>query len=198
MPNSLSPPISRFLRGASKAEELVSRAPNSASLASALRIATRLPASCGRRTIRTSDREREELQRSLRSCQDRSKDCCRRALGFRRRHSRHSGLSAESRRLGSAHPIADGRQEIAPKRAIAFLGCRICWNMRKASISLSCRRRGSMPSGLAALVRRLKEAALAVSVWLAARMLYRGDDARRLARLAEIARDASRSADRGQ
>ena len=41
-----------------------------------------------------------------------------------------------------------------------------------------------------ALFARLAQAAPHASVWLAAGMLYRGDDARRLARLAEIARDA--------
>jgi error-prone DNA polymerase len=43
---------------------------------------------------------------------------------------------------------------------------------------------------LHALLTRLKEAAGKPSVWLAASMLYRGDDARRLARLAGIAQDA--------
>jgi error-prone DNA polymerase len=45
---------------------------------------------------------------------------------------------------------------------------------------------------LQALLRQLKEAeASEASVWLAASMLYRGDDARRLARLAEIAETAA-------
>src|SRR6185437_1691149 len=43
---------------------------------------------------------------------------------------------------------------------------------------------------LGLLLSRLKEAATPRSVWLGAAMLYRGDDARRLAKLAEIARDA--------
>ncbi len=43
---------------------------------------------------------------------------------------------------------------------------------------------------LDALLIRVKEAAGRRSVWLAASMLYRGDDARRLARLAGIAEDA--------
>jgi error-prone DNA polymerase len=43
---------------------------------------------------------------------------------------------------------------------------------------------------LAALFVRLEQPALHSSVWLAAGMLYRGDDARRLTRLAEIARGA--------
>jgi error-prone DNA polymerase len=43
---------------------------------------------------------------------------------------------------------------------------------------------------LAALFVRLKQTAIHSSVWLAAGMLYRGDDARRITRLAEIARDA--------
>ena len=40
---------------------------------------------------------------------------------------------------------------------------------------------------LRALLARLKKAASEKSIWLAASMLYRGDDARRLARLADIA-----------
>ena len=43
---------------------------------------------------------------------------------------------------------------------------------------------------LESLLRRLKEKASKPSVWLAAAMTYRGDDARRLARLAEIAEAA--------
>src|ERR1043166_2561379 len=42
----------------------------------------------------------------------------------------------------------------------------------------------------AALFAQLEQTALHPSVWLAAGMLYRGDDTRRIARLAEIARDA--------
>jgi len=42
---------------------------------------------------------------------------------------------------------------------------------------------------LGLLLNRLKEAASRGSVWLGAGMLYRGDDARRLAKLAEIAKD---------
>ena len=43
---------------------------------------------------------------------------------------------------------------------------------------------------LGLLLNRLKQAASPRSVWLGGAMLYRGDDARRLAKLAEIARDA--------
>ncbi|MBV9261745.1 MAG: PHP domain-containing protein, partial [Pseudolabrys sp.] len=42
---------------------------------------------------------------------------------------------------------------------------------------------------LGALLERLKKAAARQSVWVGASVLYRGDDARRLARLAKIARD---------
>src|SRR5262249_3464149 len=44
---------------------------------------------------------------------------------------------------------------------------------------------------LAALLQRLRETQRSASVWLAASMLYRGDDTRRLARLAAIAGDAA-------
>ena len=43
---------------------------------------------------------------------------------------------------------------------------------------------------LAALFARLRQTVLPTSIWLAAGMLYRGDDARRIKRLTEIARDA--------
>ena len=54
------------------------------------------------------------------------------------------------------------------------------------SISLSCRRRGSIPTHLIKVLRRLKEASRR-SVWLAASLLYRGDDRRRLATLSDVA-----------
>ena len=44
---------------------------------------------------------------------------------------------------------------------------------------------------LGALLSRLRETAGKHAIWLAAGMLYRGDDARRIARLAEVANDAS-------
>src|SRR5262249_2748085 len=46
-------------------------------------------------------------------------------------------------------------------------------------------------AALAALLARLQEAASRRAVWLGAAMLYRGDDRRRLARLAAIAADAA-------
>ena len=57
---------------------------------------------------------------------------------------------------------------------------------------------GSMPMRCAILLARPVEGLLRRSVWLAASMLYRGDDARRLSRLMAIADDARRSADRRQ
>ena len=56
----------------------------------------------------------------------------------------------------------------------------------KASISSSCRRARIDADALVKLLRRFKEASRR-SVWLAASLLYRGDDRRRLAKLRDIA-----------
>ena len=88
-------------------------------------------------------------RRGARSYARRRKTGClkhrgRRAARLRRRHARHPRLSAGPRRLGPAHAPALRSASAAPRRATAFSGCRICWNISKASISSSCRRRGSM------------------------------------------------------
>ncbi len=124
-----------------------------------------------------------------------SKSNCRwRTPGFHRWLARHPGLSAGSRRLGTAHALAHGRQGSRGKRRLHPRTAGSCWIMLKDSISLSCRRRGSMPSALGRASASV-EGSRAASVWLAASLLYRGDDARRLANAWRHCRQSFRPAD---
>ena len=70
------------------------------------------------------------------------------AARLRRRHARHSGLSAGSRRLGPAHPAALARQAARREGRLHSRLAGSAGVCSKASISLSCRRRGSMPGAL--------------------------------------------------
>ena len=80
-------------------------------------------------------------------------------------------------RLTRLLSVGKGRAE----KGDCISGFRIFWRRRKVSISSSCRRDGSTPTRWSACFDRLKEASSRRSVWLAASMLYRGDDRRRLA-----------------
>ena len=123
----------------------------------------------------------------------------RRAAGLRRRHARHSGLSAGPRRLGTADALAHRRQAARREGRLHPASARSAASRSKGSISSSCRRRGSMPPRLSTLLRTLEDSMRSQRrVWLAASMLYRGDDARRLARLARIADGSARAAHRRQ
>ena len=116
----------------------------------------------------------------------------RRAARLRRRHARHPRLSAATAPPGAGSRGCSRSASAAPRRANASSACRICSNSSKASISSSMPpAAASMPSRLHALARAAESRRhRATSVWLAASMLYRGDDARRLARLADIAERA--------
>ena len=114
--------------------------------------------------------------------------------GVFRRNPRHPRLSAGSRRVGTAHAPSFARQTPRRKRRLhprAFGSSGSCGRPQShchAAAAHPCRaaypapRRASDPAEESRRQRR---------VWLAAGMLYRGDDARRIARLAEVANGAS-------
>ena len=110
----------------------------------------------------------------------------------------HSRLSAGSRRLGPADATADLGKSRAEKGECILVFSTICSNTSRASTSSSCRPRAIEAGEARRLLARLKEAASRQSVWLAASMLYRGDDGRRLARLARMRPTPHRAADRDQ
>ena len=182
-----------FLRGASHPEELVKRAQKLGLTGIGIADRNSVAGVVRAHQIRALQRK---IRNDRKCCKESPPETiepdpklrCRRAACFRRRHARHSRLSAD-RALGDGSRAALRRQE--PRREgrmhsgspdllehIAGL------NLIVMPPARSRPRRLGMRFCSAESKRRRR------SVWLAASMLYRGDDARRLERLAAIAERA--------
>ena len=149
-----------FLRGASKAEELVLRAKE-----------------LGLVGLGIADRNSVAgvVRAHAMAKVDRIQDRGRRAPGFQRQLSRYPGLSGGSRRLGRLTRLLTVGKDRAEK-GDCILGLPDLLDEAEG-LNLIVMPPDRINSGaLVEVLRRLKEASRR-SVWLAASLLYRGDDA---------------------
>ncbi len=159
-----------FLRGASDAEELVLRAKELGLIGHR----HRRPQHCRRRGACACDGEDHRIE-----------DRCRRAAGFQRRIPRHPCLSADRAAWGRLTRLLTLGKDRAEKGDCILGLPDLLEDVEGLNLIVMPPARINADA-LVKLLRRIKETSRR-SVWLAASMLYRGDDRRRLVKLRDIA-----------
>ncbi len=187
-----------FLRGASKAEELVIEAKawgiagigiaDRNSVAGVVRALTQNQGFCRGRARSPGQRGQERPSRRSSSPLPFSNWPLEQDWSLPMTHPTSWPIRATVR-LGAGLRGCSPPASTAPRRAIAFSGCRIFWIILKASILLSCRRRASMPSGLARFSLKAEGCARGRS-GLRPACSIAATTRRRLERLADIADSA--------